>query len=47
MKFGNATIRKEIIVKETIRECVDFWLVGWRDDYNTATEEIMESMCFP
>lgn len=42
MKFGNATVRKEIIVKEIIRECFDFWLVGWRDYYNTTTEEIME-----
>ena len=42
MKFGNTTIRKEVIVKEIIRECVDLWLVGWRDYCNTTTEEIME-----
>ena len=41
-KFGNATMRKEVIAKEIIRECADFWLVGCRDYSNTTIEEIME-----
>ena len=42
MRFNGFDISKEVIVKEIIRECFDFWLVGWRDYYNTTTEEIME-----
>ena len=42
MKFNGFEISKEVIAKEIIRECFDFWLVGWRDYYNTTTEEIME-----
>ena len=41
-RFTGFEISKEVIVKEIIRECFDFWLVGWRDYYNTTTEEIME-----
>ena len=42
MRFNGFDISKEVIVKEILRECFDFWLVGWRDYYNTTTEEIME-----
>ncbi len=42
MRFNGFEISKEVIVKEIIRECFDFWLVGRRDYYNTTTEEIME-----
>ena len=42
IRFNGFVISKEVIVKEIIRECFDFWLVGWRDHYNTTTEEIME-----
>ena len=42
IRFNGFEISKEVIVKEIIRECFDFWLVGWRDHYNTTTEEIME-----
>ena len=42
MKFEGLEISKEVTVKEIIRECFDFWLVGWRDYNNTTTEEIME-----
>ena len=42
MRFDGFDISKEVIVKEIIRECFDFWLVGWRDYYNTTTDEIME-----
>ena len=41
-RFNGFDISKEVIVKEIIRECFDFWLVGWRDYYNTTIEEIME-----
>ena len=41
-RFNGFTLSKEVILKEIIRECFDFWLVGWRDYYNTTTEEIME-----
>ena len=42
MRFNGFDISKEVIVKEIIRDCFDFWLVGWRDYYNTTIEEIME-----
>ena len=42
IRFNGFEISKEVIVKEIIRECFDFWLVGWRDYYDTTTEEIME-----
>ena len=42
MRFNDFDISKEVIVKEIIRECFDFWLVAWRDYYNTTIEEIME-----
>ena len=42
IRFNGFEISKEVIVKEIIRECFDFWLVGWREFYNTTTEEIME-----
>ena len=42
IRFNGFEISKEVIVKEILRECFDFWLVGWRDHYNTTTEEIME-----
>ena len=42
IRFNGFEISKEVIVKEILRECFDFWLVGWRDYYNTTTEEIME-----
>ena len=42
IRFNGFEISKEVIVKEIIRECFDFWLVGSRDHYNTTTEEIME-----
>ena len=42
IRFNSFDISKEVIVKEIIRECFDFGLVGWRDYYNTTTEEIME-----
>ena len=42
IRFNGFEISKEVIVKEIIRECFDFWLVGCRDYYNTTSEEIME-----
>ena len=42
MRFNGFDISKEVVVKEIIRKCFDFWLVGWRDYYNAPTEEIME-----
>ena len=39
-RFNGFTPSKEVILKERIRECFDFWLVGWRDYHNTTTEEI-------
>ena len=41
-QLNGFALSKAVILKEIIRECFDFWLVGWRDYYNTTTEEIME-----
>ena len=40
IRFNGFEISKEVIVKEIIRECFDFWLVGSRDHYNTTTEKL-------